>query len=185
MTSLGGRIPEEEEVVASEDKVSQGDRVAVGKRGQEDEEEEENGAEAQQRLQEDLPLKSFLRTIGTVVGKLHKAGIVHGDLTTSNMMLQPTSPSTTANGSAAKASLDGDIVLIDFGLSSQSSSDEDRAVDLYVLERAFGSTHPRAEVIFPEVLEGYRGALPAKQATSVMRKLEDVRMRGRKRSMVG
>ncbi|EEY14180.1 serine/threonine-protein kinase BUD32 [Verticillium alfalfae VaMs.102] len=81
--------------------------------------------------------------------------------------------------------LQGDVVLIDFGLAYQNSMDEDRAVDLYVLERAYGSTHPRAESLFPELLEGYKEALPAKQSTLVLRKLEDVRMRGRKRSMVG
>ncbi|KAF3357959.1 hypothetical protein VdG1_05624 [Verticillium dahliae VDG1] len=81
--------------------------------------------------------------------------------------------------------LEGDVVLIDFGLAYQNSMDEDRAVDLYVLERAYGSTHPRAESLFPELLEGYKEALPAKQSTLVLRKLEDVRMRGRKRSMVG
>ena len=36
-------------------------------------------------------------------------------------------------------------MLIDFGLGSVSSSEEDMAVDLYVLERAFVSTHPRSE----------------------------------------
>jgi len=54
---------------------------------------------------------------------------------------------------------------------------------LYVLERAFGSTHPRAECIFKEVLEEYRKSF--KQAPVVLKKLEDVRMRGRKRSMIG
>jgi TP53 regulating kinase-like protein len=62
-------------------------------------------------------------------------------------------------------------------------SDEDRAVDLYVLERAFASTHPRAERLFAAVLESYRDAF--KKASSVLAKLEDVRMRGRKRSMLG
>ena len=47
-------------------------------------------------------------------------------------------------------------MLIDFGLASQSVSDEDRAVDLYVLERAFGSTHPRAEHLFAELLDAYK-----------------------------
>jgi TP53 regulating kinase and related kinases len=60
-------------------------------------------------------------------------------------------------------------------------------VDLYVLERAFGSTHPRQEQWFDqEVLqseEGYRGAY--KGAATVLKRLEDVRLRGRKRSMIG
>lgn len=90
-------------------------------------------------------------------------------------------PSSTAPG--APTSLAGDIVLIDFGLATQSSHDEDRAVDLYVLERAFAATHPTAKPLFREVLrvyaDSYRGA------KVVLKRLEDVRMRGRKRSMLG
>jgi TP53 regulating kinase-like protein len=80
-------------------------------------------------------------------------------------------------------SLAGDIVLIDFGLATQSSADEDRAVDLYVLERAFAATHPVAEPLFQEVLRVYGDSY--KGAKVVLRRLEDVRMRGRKRSMLG
>ncbi|WFD33472.1 hypothetical protein MCUN1_000285 [Malassezia cuniculi] len=59
--------------------------------------------------------------VGTVLADMHCADVIHGDLTTSNMMLRP----------------DGDshqLVLIDFGLSSMSTFWEDKAVDLYVLE---------------------------------------------------
>jgi len=114
-----------------------------------------------------------------------KPPIVHGDLTTSNMMLRPRPDGHgPANGhNAADALLDGDVVLIDFGLASQSTHEEDRAVDLYVLERAFGSTHPKAEVLFSAVLDAYRETFKA--APAVLRRLEDVRLRGRKRSMIG
>lgn len=54
------------------------------------------------------------------------SGVIHGDLTTSNMIYK-----------------DDQIYLIDFGLSYVKTSIEDRAVDLYVLERAFISTHPQ------------------------------------------
>lgn len=121
-------------------------------------------------------LRALMRRIGCAVGKLHAAGLIHGDLTTSNMMLRPAVP-------AAISVLGGEIVLIDFGLATQAVQEEDRAVDLYVLERAFGSTHPREEHMFPEVLVGYSGAF--KGAKGALRKLEEVRMRGRKRSMVG
>lgn len=137
----------------------------------------------------DATLRDIMHRVGVAIGKLHKVGIVHGDLTTSNMMLRPSDTTRESHDAPSLAgendSLRGDVVLIDFGLASTSSADEDRAVDLYVLERAFGSTHPRAEVLFNELLEGYAQALPPKQATVVLRKLEDVRMRGRKRSMVG
>ena len=123
-------------------------------------------------------LESLLRRIGEVVGKLHGVGVVHGDLTTSNMMLRP-----KLDSEAREGSLEGDIVLIDFGLATQAVQEEDRAVDLYVLERAFGSTHPREEGKFDEVLKAYAGT--HKDAKRALRRLEDVRMRGRKKSMIG
>ncbi|KAG6358892.1 hypothetical protein INS49_012411 [Diaporthe citri] len=131
-------------------------------------------------------LVALVRRVGASVGALHAAGIVHGDLTTSNMMLRPAS-SASRNGGEDNGEegsiLAGEIVIIDFGLASQGQSEEDRAVDLYVLERAFLSTHPRTEKLFGEVLAGYARAF--KGSKPVLRKLEDVRMRGRKRSMLG
>ena len=127
--------------------------------------------------------------IGRAVGRMHEVGVCHGDLTTSNMMLRPypvPRPDVVTNGNheGHESNLsEGEIVLIDFGLAGQSLQDEDKAVDLYVLERAFGSTHPEAEDDFQEVLkiygESYEGA------KVVLKRLEEVRMRGRKRSMVG
>lgn len=123
-------------------------------------------------------LNGLLERIGKAVGKLHSVGVIHGDLTTSNMMLRPTSSTDSQHGA-----LQGDIVLIDFGLATQAVQEEDRAVDLYVLERAFGSTHPKEEGRFDEVLKAY--ATTYKDAKRALRRLEDVRMRGRKKSMIG
>jgi len=72
------------------------------------------------------------KEIGTALGKMHNIDVVHGDLTTSNLMMRKES---------------GSVVLIDFGLSYVSNLIEDKAVDLYVLERAFTSTHPNTEVM--------------------------------------
>ena len=137
----------------------------------------------------DGELIDLMARVGRAVGSLHKMGIVHGDLTTSNLMLRPNKPRwrtemavATGQQGAAKL-LDGEIVLIDFGLASQSTQDEDRAVDLYVLERAFGSMHPRAESLFREALKAYGESF--RGANVVLKRLEDVRMRGRKRSMLG
>ena len=136
------------------------------------------------------PLVRLMRRMGEAVGRLHKVGVVHGDLTTSNMMLRrPAAPPGDGDGDNdddddGDAQLDGEIVIIDFGLASQGTADEDRAVDLYVLERAFASTHPRAEPLFAAaVLGAYAAAF--RQAPAALRKLEDVRLRGRKRSMLG
>jgi len=132
----------------------------------------------------DEELAELMRNVGSAVGRMHSVGIVHGDLTTSNLMLRPWNNESADGETVLKDKLlDGEIVLIDFGLASQSTQDEDRAVDLYVLERAFGSTHPRAESLFSEVLSAYGKSY--KGANLVLKKLEDVRMRGRKRSMLG
>ncbi|UKZ62819.1 uncharacterized protein TrAtP1_004054 [Trichoderma atroviride] len=90
-------------------------------------------------IEDDEQLKDLMRKIGTAVGKMHSIGIIHGDLTTSNMMLKPPSAGSQSDGAAG---LEGEIVIIDLGLAGGGVHDEDRAVDLYVLERAFGSTHP-------------------------------------------
>lgn len=145
----------------------------------------EDGEDAPQAAEE-APLIDLMKRIGTAIGALHRTGVVHGDLTTSNMMLRPKEDGQAAgaarDGNKAKA-VGGDVVIIDFGLATQSMADEDRAVDLYVLERAFASTHPRAERLFATLLESYKHTF--KKAPSVLIKLEDVRLRGRKRSMLG
>lgn len=128
---------------------------------------------------EEKALTELLGRIGRCVGKLHAAGVIHGDLTSSNMMLRAASGSDASGGEH----LQGDVVLIDFGLATQATQEEDRAVDLYVLERAFGSTHPKEEALFEEVLKAYGESY--KGAKMTLRRLEDVRMRGRKKSMIG
>jgi len=142
------------------------------------------GREESRDVEGNKELRDLMRRIGMALGKMHAIGIVHGDLTTSNMMLSPL-PLTQADGDdvGERGNLHGEVVIIDLGLASGSVLVEDRAVDLYVLERAFGSTHPRAECIFQDVLDAYKGTF--KQAPAVLKKLEDVRMRGRKRSMLG
>lgn len=125
----------------------------------------------------DEDVAQMLNEVGELVGKLHLNDMVHGDLTTSNVMLD-----------------DGHPCLIDFGLGDHLSLAEDRAVDLYVLERAVNSTHSvYAEQYNQWFHQGYerihteekyrKGS--AKRFKETMRKLEDVRLRGRKRSMIG
>ncbi|KAJ2809765.1 serine/threonine-protein kinase bud32 [Coemansia furcata] len=110
--------------------------------------------------------KERMASVGRILHKMHSFDIIHGDLTTSNMILY--------NGDQ--------LVLIDFGLSQISPSTEDKAVDLYVLERAFISTHPNSERLFATVLEAYANS---EAARLTLRRLEDVRQRGRKRDMSG
>ncbi|KIX04152.1 uncharacterized protein Z518_07706 [Rhinocladiella mackenziei CBS 650.93] len=150
---------------------------------------------AEEIAAQEQEVKKLLRRIGRAIGSMHnKGGVIHGDLTSSNIMIRPFAEASRPNGEDATdetipkpPDLRGEIVLIDFGLATQSVQEEDRAVDLYVLERAFDSTHPRQEGWFDaEVLQsqdGYRGSF--KGSNAVLRRLDDVRLRGRKRSMIG
>jgi TP53 regulating kinase-like protein len=109
-------------------------------------------------------------------------------LTTSNLMIRPADSDITEEdkqvGKAVHiANTDGEVVLIDFGLAQQTVQEEDKAVDLYVLERAFASTHPEVEQDFGHLLQAYGESY--KGAKTVLKRLEDVRMRGRKKSMLG
>ncbi|KAL8751215.1 MAG: hypothetical protein Q9184_006138, partial [Pyrenodesmia sp. 2 TL-2023] len=171
-----------------------GEKGVEGSIGEQEEIEEGNVNEQ---------VMGLMRRIGEAVGRMHEIGVVHGDLTTSNLMLQTLEvefPDGQVDGNTAtnqqqvdggvqeqsgagKESLEGDIVLIDFGLAGQSVQDEDKAVDLYVLERAFGSTHPEVEEGFKEVSRSYGESY--KGAKVVLKRLEEVRMRGRKKNMIG
>jgi len=119
--------------------------------------------------------------IGRVVGMMHRSHIIHGDLTTSNLLL------------VGKPE-DCRIAVIDFGLASIEETAEDKGVDLYVLERALLSTHPSTGPLFDAILRSYKETYSCSSSSSsrggaaadeVLRKLDEIRLRGRKRTMVG
>jgi TP53 regulating kinase-like protein len=114
---------------------------------------------------------SLCREIGRQVGRLHEAGIVHGDLTTSNMILR-----------------DGKVYLIDFGLADFDPTLEAQGVDLHLLRRAMESTHYTwFEEGFEAVLEGYAEIRGREKAEEAKAKIEEIESRGRyrERSWVG
>jgi len=113
-------------------------------------------------------LENLAEKIGNSVAIMHEGQVIHGDLTTSNLLLREKSNS---------------LVVIDFGLSYNSSLPEDKAVDLYVLEKAFLSTHPNTEKLFEKVLSKY-GSVSSRCA-QVLNRLEQVRQRGRKKLAFG
>ncbi|KAJ2226507.1 TP53 regulating kinase [Coemansia sp. RSA 485] len=121
-----------------------------------------------QNNQNESKEKEFMQMVGRILYRMHANNIIHGDLTTSNILVD----------------VEDKLVLIDFGLSQISQMAEDKAVDLYVLERAFISTHPNSELLFASVLEAYEAENP-EVASAVLKRLEDVRQRGRKRDMTG
>lgn len=116
----------------------------------------------------------WAKQIGAAIALMHDIDVIHGDLTTSNIMINTIK---TDNG------VNFEAVLIDFGLGMMQANAEDKAVDLYVLERAFISTHPGSESIVSLILEEYTKA--AKKGAAVLQKLDAVRLRGRKRECFG
>lgn len=126
----------------------------------------------------DLLLR-FSYEVGKLLGSMHQNNIIHGDLTSSNILV------VNKNNVADFSNLELlQLVLIDFGLSRFDTSSEDKGVDLYVLERALISTHSVADRLFPEIINGYRQSYKS-GAKEVLLKYEEVRARGRKRTMVG
>lgn len=115
------------------------------------------------RLSECLEQEQY-ETLGQEIGKkikqVHDRGIIHGDLTTSNMILK-----------------DNKIYFIDFGLSFFSEKVEDKAVDIHVLEEALESRHHTvSKNVFAAVKKAYHDA-------GVLKRLEQVEMRGRNKGV--
>ncbi len=101
--------------------------------------------------------------MGEGIARLHNNGVIHGDITTSNMIL-----------------LDDKIHFIDFGLGCKSNEIETKGVDLHVLMEAFESTHSPHPRCFEYVMEGYK-KICGVEADMVVKKIEDIVKRGRYR----
>ena len=129
-----------------------------------------------------IKLYELADEIGRFIGMLHRNDIIHGDLTTSNIMIKK--PVGIENVMKIEKS-ELNIIIIDFGLSFISHQLEDKAVDLYVLERALISTHSQySKDIFDRILQSYCKEY-GRNNEKVVERFEQVRLRGRKRTMIG
>ncbi len=108
--------------------------------------------------------QAVFRELGRQVALLHQGGIVHGDLTSSNIIIaQENVP-----------------FILDFGMSSYSSEAEDRGVDLHLLKRSIATSHAiDTESCSKEVWAGYREVLGANEASRSFRKTAEIARRGR------
>ena len=129
-------------------------------------------------------LDIYAEKIGQNLRKLHDNNIIHGDLTTSNILLVEKNPSGITDNTKWLNYENVEIVMIDFGLSFIDSSAEDKGVDLYVLERALISTHNDYPKLFEQIFKAYK-SYSRNNIKEIIIKYEDVRARGRKRTMVG
>jgi Kae1-associated kinase Bud32 len=105
--------------------------------------------------------------IGESVGKLHNNNIVHGDLTTSNMIL-------SGKGKDKK------LFFVDFGLGFYSKRLEDKAVDVHVFKQALEAKHyKKYEEFLKAFLKGYEKT--CEDSGKVLEQLKKVEARGRYR----
>jgi TP53 regulating kinase-like protein len=103
--------------------------------------------------------------IGKIIGTLHQNNIIHGDLTTSNMILQANTEK---------------VFLIDFGLAEYSTTLESQGVDLHLIHRALQSTHFNIlEHCFNAILEGYSRIVGTRGTAHIIERLEAIEKRGR------
>ncbi|MCD1293672.1 Kae1-associated kinase Bud32 [Methanocella sp. CWC-04] len=100
------------------------------------------------------------RRAGILIGKLHSRGLIHGDLTTSNMIVK-----------------DDRIYLIDFGLSFWDETLEARGVDVHVFYQTIVSSHENHEKLMEAFADGYRSYFDG--ADDVLKRVREIEYRGR------
>ncbi len=109
----------------------------------------------------------YLKEIGKAIAYLHKNGHIHGDITTSNIILTPSQ----------------DLFIVDFGLHNYSDSIEDKSTDLHLFKRVLISSHGSdSSICFNAFLEGYRegyGIEKINECKSILKNISIIETRGR------
>ncbi|MGA3296642.1 MAG: KEOPS complex kinase/ATPase Bud32 [Candidatus Bathyarchaeia archaeon] len=107
--------------------------------------------------------RSRFSMLGARLASMHKGGIVHGDMTLSNVI-----------------SRDGRLWMIDFGLGNLSTEVEDMGVDLLLLNRSLRSTHFKLHAdLFRVFLKSYVSTIGPKRGLEIVEKMKEVESRGR------
>jgi TP53 regulating kinase-like protein len=112
---------------------------------------------------DEFKIIKLLKTIGKLVGTMHKNGIMHGDLTTSNFIL-----------------FQNTVFVIDFGLSQNTIKSEDHAVDLRLIKEILNSAH--AQIMKPcwkNFLLGYKSVVGNEYFTKITKLVSEIESRGR------
>ncbi|MBN1923807.1 MAG: Kae1-associated serine/threonine protein kinase [Nanoarchaeota archaeon] len=103
-------------------------------------------------------LSVLFKQVGELINKMHEANIVHGDLTTSNMILR-----------------DDKVYFVDFSLGDYSNKVEDKAVDLHLIKQALIAKHNKFwKTCFDAIISNYKDE-------QVLERLKSVEKRGRKK----
>ncbi|MFA5349530.1 MAG: RIO1 family regulatory kinase/ATPase [Candidatus Paceibacterota bacterium] len=144
--------------------------------------------------------KKIMKLIGENTAKLHNADIIHGDLTTSNMILVEensddeklnqkevitslaSSKGRGRSGSSGGALPSKKIFFIDFGLGFISKKTEDKAVDIHLLKQALEAKHfAHWKTLFEEFSKSYEKTLGKEESKKVFERLTAIERRGRYR----
>ncbi|MHA2037631.1 MAG: KEOPS complex kinase/ATPase Bud32 [Promethearchaeota archaeon] len=111
--------------------------------------------------------EKYLKKIGQYIAILHENGHIHGDITTSNIIITE----------------EEEIFLIDFGLHEYSETIEDKSVDLHLFKRVLISTHGNDfEFCFNAFLEGYRSEyenISKTECNQIIKNINAIESRGR------
>lgn len=108
--------------------------------------------------------KQILKQAGINTAKIHKEGIIHGDLTTSNMIL-----------------VENKLYFIDFGLGFSNGKIEDKAVDLHLIKEALEAKHfEHWKELFESFQKSY-ASINKEESKKVLERLKAVEKRGRYR----
>ena len=111
---------------------------------------------------------SLLKQTGKIVGILHKNGVMHGDLTTSNFIF-----------------FKGKIYLIDFGLSQKTNKPEDHAVDLRLIKEILNSAHATImKQAWNNFLVGYKSVVGPLKFQKIINLVTIIEGRGRYATVV-
>ena len=119
----------------------------------------------------DLPNSKIIKLskdMGKLVGTLHKNGIMHGDLTTSNFIFYK-----------------NQIYIIDFGLSQNSIKPEDHAVDLRLIKEILNSAHAQImQSSWKNFLLGYKSTVGVSKHAQILHLVSEIESRGRYATVV-
>ena len=117
---------------------------------------------------QDNEIVKVCNEIGKIVGTMHKNGIMHGDLTTSNFIVHKKK-----------------LFLIDFGLASRTEKPDDHAVDLRLFKAILNSAHAKImEKSWKNFQKGYSKAVGLKYSKKILNLVSVIESRGRYATVV-
>jgi len=126
------------------------------------------GAQTLASLVEREPARArdYVEQLGAYTARLHVNGIAHGDLTTSNALVDE----------------HGRLYIIDFGLAALKPAPRDLAVDLHLFLRSLESTHPEhVDELYEAFLRGYSREAGEEAAERLVEEMREIRLMGRYR----